>query len=123
MPAAGHQACRYLKTVMTFLSRVPRWLSVSLALTAVGALYVLAQLSGSLHGWELVLGLTLGVVFTGSAVGLPLLDRWQSQQEARLKVDLEMDPPELTLPAYADDKKFIESLLVVEKTACMASLP
>jgi hypothetical protein len=118
--AVGHH--RYLETVMKLLSRVPRWLSVSLALVSAGALYALARFSASLHGWELALSLAMGIVFTTSAVGLPLLDRWQSQQEARLKVDLELEPQELTIPAYADDEKVIESLLAAEEIACMASL-
>jgi len=114
---------RYLETVMKLLSRVPRWLSVSLALISAGALYALARFSTSLHGWELALSLALGVVFTTSAVGLPLLDRWQSLQEARLKVELHMEPAYPAIPVYTDDEKVIESLVTAEETACMASVP
>jgi hypothetical protein len=64
----------------------------------------LARLSGGLHGWELPLSVSPGVVFAVSAVGLPQLDKWQTQQEARLKVHLEAEPSDLTIPACPEDR-------------------
>lgn len=114
--------CRYLEIMIRFLSRVPRWLTVALALVAAAVLFVIAQLSGSLHGWHLALKLLLGVLFAVIAVGLPQLDRWQNQQASRLQVRLERHGlPELIIPAYADDEKVIESLIAAEEAACMTS--
>lgn len=107
--------------MIRFLSRVPRWLSVSVALVSAVALYVISP--GGLDGGKLTISLALGAMFTASAVGLPLLDRWQSKQEARLSVHVTMEPPDLTIPVYTDDEKFIESLVAAESAACLASVP
>ncbi len=109
--------------MIRLLSRVPRWLAVALALVTAAGLFIIVPLSRSLHGWELALTLSLGVLFTATAVGLPELSRWQAQQEARLKVGLELDPRDLTVPAYADDERAIESLVDAEEAACLASVP
>lgn len=114
---------RYLETVRNLLSRVPWWLAACLALVPPIALYAIGRLSGSLHGWQQAFSIALGVVFTASAGCLALLDRWRVQQEARLKVELPIDPPDLAIPLYADDDNVIESLVAAEKAACLASLP
>ncbi len=104
------------------LAGLPRWLSVTLALMAAGGLFVIPQISPGFHGWKLAVTLALGVTFTATAVGLPLLDTWQSQQEARFRVRVELEP-ELAIPAYTDDQNVISSLVSAERSACLSSLP
>ena len=107
---------------MKFLGRLPQWLQVTLALISAGALYAIAQISGSMHGWHLALTIVLGVAFTGLAVGVPQLTQWQSQQESKLKVELETDPEDLAIPTWTDGQGVIDSMVAAEEAACLASV-
>jgi hypothetical protein len=107
--------------VIRFLGRVPRWLSIGVALISAGSLYAIGRISSSLHGWEVPLSIAAGVVCAVAVAGQPLLDQWKGRQEARLRVELEVVLPGLGIPVYADDQNVIESMVTAEETACMAS--
>lgn len=107
--------------MIRFLRLVPGWLTILLTVLTAAAAIVVAALLPS-HGWELGLKIALGAVFAGSAVGLPRLDQWQRQQEARLRVELEADPPSLAIPMWTDGQDVIDVRASEEETACLASL-
>lgn len=100
---------------------MPTWLTILLTVLTAAAAVVVASLLPS-HGWELGLKIALSAAFAGSAVGLPRLDQWKSQQDLRLKVELKTDPPELTIPMWTDGQDVIASMVAAEESICLASL-
>ena len=112
-----------LEVVIRFLGRMPTWLTAIVALMTAAATVAIPQILPGQHGWHQALRISLGALFAALTVGLPLLRQWQLQQEARLKVDLEVATPDLALPVFTDQEKVIESLVATEEAACLASLP
>jgi len=106
-----------------WLGRVPRWLTLSLFLASTTALTTAQLFASVLHGWPW----KLAVALTGASAllsgGLSELARWQEKQDSRLKIWLETEPAELSIPAYQDSDRVICSIVGVEEIECMASLP
>lgn len=86
---------------------------------SVGRLAVVAH---GLRGWPLVtIGVVVGV-FLVLFVGLTLLAQHQAKQDARLRITVATQPPDLAIPCYLDAENVIESAVESEKASCPASL-
>jgi hypothetical protein len=108
---------------MERLPRIPRWLGVMVASRSAALLVVGSVISEGLSGWWLAAWVVLAACFAAGAIGVPQLQKWQEEQDARLRLLVQFNPSAPTVPAYdAGSDPVISAWLDQEEERCLAPL-